>query len=330
MAQIPRPPKQGNVTTYVAKVAAGYARILAGEVDADLDTIYGAWNGGADTVNIRDSAITSEKLAADSVGPRELADGGIPTVALADGAVTTPKLADGAVTDPKIVSLAWGKVTGAPATLPPSGPATNDLSGSYPGPAIRDGAVTAAKLAAGAVGSSQLAAGSVGSTQLVDGGVATGDLADGAVTVAKIALGASLQGIGYAHRTTTVAVAALNDEQLYLEYTWTSRGGFFLVVAALHVVFGIDASGGAFVSNLRLDGTAGVATDGAIQDFQWHQGALGPTSGSVVVPATLVTGYTGYALAAGTHRIKVTGKSINRFVAYAHIDSGWSCVVEFA
>jgi hypothetical protein len=191
MSQIPRPPKQGNVMTYVAKVAAGYPHILAGEMDADLDTIYGAWNSGADTVNIRDGAITSAKLAADSVGPRELQDSGVGTANIADLAVTTPKLADGAVTDPKIASVAWAKVTGAPGAFAPSGPAGGDLSGSYPNPAIAAGAVTAAKLAPDAVSSASLAAGSVGAREIADGSVGTLELANLAVTRAKLAAGAT-------------------------------------------------------------------------------------------------------------------------------------------
>src|SRR5215475_10425279 len=115
MAVIQRPAKQGNATTYQGKVAQGYTAILASEVDADLDVIYAAWNGGADTVNIADGSITSAKLAAGSVGTRELADSGVATTDIANLAVTTPKLADGAVTAPKLNAAAGGDLSG---TLP--------------------------------------------------------------------------------------------------------------------------------------------------------------------------------------------------------------------
>jgi hypothetical protein len=121
MAKLDRPPKQGNTTTYQAKVAAGYTKILAAEVDADLDLIYAAWNQGVDSVNIQPGVITGDKLAPGAVGTRELQDGGVATVDLADAAVTTPKIADGAVTAGKLVG---GGVMGG------------DFTGSYPNPSL--------------------------------------------------------------------------------------------------------------------------------------------------------------------------------------------------
>src|SRR4029453_1459840 len=66
MATIQRPTKEGSVRTYQEKMALGFVDILASEMDADLDTIYAAWNGGADTINIKDGAVTYAKLAADA------------------------------------------------------------------------------------------------------------------------------------------------------------------------------------------------------------------------------------------------------------------------
>jgi hypothetical protein len=66
MATIQRPTKEGSVRTYQAKVGLGYVDILASEMDADLDTIYAAWNGGTDTINIKDGSITYAKLAPDA------------------------------------------------------------------------------------------------------------------------------------------------------------------------------------------------------------------------------------------------------------------------
>jgi len=69
MATIQRPVKTYGNRNYVAEVAAAPGNqdpILATEVDADIDTVYGAWNAGVDTVNIKDGSVTKAKLAPDA------------------------------------------------------------------------------------------------------------------------------------------------------------------------------------------------------------------------------------------------------------------------
>ncbi len=225
MAQIPRPPKQGNTTTYVAKVAAGYTKILAGEIDADFDTIYNAWNTGTDTANLKDGSVTSAKLAADAVGPRELADSAVQTAHLADLNVTTAKIAALAVVTAKIADLAV--VTAK----------------------IADGAVTAAKLAPGAVGGTALAGNSVGAAQIVDGSIGSSELADGAVVRAKLAPGA-LPGA-----TTYTPVSAFN----------TAVTGQWIVVATLPALSTRGANPVFLYANHGLACTTGAGTQRDVQ-----------------------------------------------------------------
>jgi hypothetical protein len=69
MATIQRPVKTYGTRSYVAEVAAAPGNldpVLSNEVDADLDTIYAAWNGGTDTVNLKDGSVTFAKLAPDA------------------------------------------------------------------------------------------------------------------------------------------------------------------------------------------------------------------------------------------------------------------------
>jgi len=78
---------------------------------------------------------------------------------LVAGAVGTAELADAAVTDAKIATVAWGKVTGKPATFPPD-PHDHTLGGDL------SGTLAAAEIAAGAVGTSEIADAAVTNAKL--------------------------------------------------------------------------------------------------------------------------------------------------------------------
>ena len=159
-------------------------------------------------------------IATEAITATKIADGAVTTTKITDASIITDKIADGAVTDEKVASVAYSKITGAPTSMPPTGTAGGDLSGSYPNPAVAPAAITTAKIADGAVTDDKVNSVSYSKitgapTSMTPAGTAGGDLtgtypnpvitAD-AITATKIADGAVV--------TTKIADGAVTDDKV--------------------------------------------------------------------------------------------------------------------
>ena len=171
-----------------------------------------------DSGDIKKGQVKTRSLGKAAVTEPKLADGAVTNPKLADGAVTNPKLAPDAVDGTKVAADALG---GAdideasleipqpvlPTTLPPSGGAGGDLSGTYPDPQVQESGLALGGDLGGTAAAAQIGAGAVGDAELVDRTRSlvfpAAELADGAINLPSqaepaIAFNGSMPALAFA------------------------------------------------------------------------------------------------------------------------------------
>jgi hypothetical protein len=245
-------------------IAVPYA-LQADKAGSFAGTLTGDVNGTQNATLINANAVTTSKIADNTIITAKITDGAVVTAKLADNAVTTNKiadasvstvkLADNAITNTKISDLAvsTAKLTDNAVTsskLADNAVVANKITdGSVTSPKLADGAVGTVKVTDFAITNSKIADDAVSTAKLVDNAVSTSKVADNAITGNKIAAGEVVKTVNGLKDAVTIAAGSgtsLNLSGNTLTISATGTGGD---------ITGITAGNG-----LTGGGTAGAVT----------------------------------------------------------------------
>lgn len=185
--------------------------------------------GPVATINIRTGSIIGSMIADSTIQERSLKPGSITSRTIADGSITQAKFS-------------------ADVGIPNIGTAGGDLTGNYPNPTIKDGAVDEDAIGTGAVTSPKLAVGAVNSDAILNGTIVGADVSPlAAIRVDSIITNTSVT------KQAVISNRAIGapGRRLLVRGSTTSNASIGIEVA--------DSSGSTLLVT-KDDGTVGIGT----------------------------------------------------------------------